>query len=180
MKPPRYYKVDPKDIKPGDEFSGYDYKPERGTAFCLCTVIVNEEGTPLIWGKNPIKEEVLFFHRDLTWEEQNDWFRVNIDINKDVNKLNLIGFHNDLYHIGDASHEMWNGWITACGWEEQLMTLDGEDFFVVGVAPAPFSPNYFDNPVAIVIEGWDTGNRRWCHCEKDWIDNFRKETKQFV
>ena len=182
MKAPEYYPVSPKDIKPGDRFIGYNLKAEKGTHYCMCTVIVNDDGIPLLWGKNTIKEEkeIIFFRRELTFEEIDEWHKTHIDLDKEINKLNLSGFHNNMYDIGDATHEMWNGWLTAGVWAEQLNALENLDFFVVGIAPAPIIPDYFKNAVAVVIEEFDTGNRYWCHWEMDYIEKFRRDTKHLM
>lgn len=180
MRPPSYYLVDPKDIKPGDEFCGYESPANKnGTHVShMCRIVVSEDGVPLEWGRNPITNEVGHFHRELTWEERDEWYHNAVDMNQPRNQLNLMGLHTDLYGIADARHEMWNGWIQA-SWHEQLIELLDEDFYIVGIVdPAPVRIGLpMRHPVAIVIE-YEDGDRYWCHAEWDWIDNMRQESQK--
>ena len=170
-------KVFPQDIQPGDEFRGYHYRDGNSTIDALCQVVVNEKGAPLTWGKYPIEETVEYFYRMPTWEEEQIWNGEQLDISKSPNVMNLIGIHTDLYDIGDARHEMFNAWID-CDYQDQLLELENEDFFIVGVGPAPWAPGYFNEPVAVVCEYYDNGDRFWCHAEKDWYDNMREESME--
>ncbi len=178
MKPPYYYNIDPKDIKPGDEFCGYERPANKnGThSSTMCHIVVSESGEPLCWGKDPIEGEVAFFHRKLTWQERDEWYRNAVDMANSRNQMNLMGLHADLYDISDARHEMWNGWIQTT-WEEQLIELLDEDFFIIGIVdPAPPRMGLpMRHPVAIVIE-YEDGDRYWCHAEKNWIDDMRQES----
>ena len=144
----------------------------------MSEVTIQEDGTPLVFNEYPIEGEVLWFHRELTWEERDQWYRNAVDMTVARNQLNLMGLHNDLYSIGDARHEMWNGWIAAT-WEEQLIKLLDEDFFIVGIVdPAPPRIDLpMRHPVAIVIE-YDDGARYWCHAEWNWIEDMREESME--
>ena len=93
------------------------------------------------------------------------------------NQLNLYGLHADLYSIGDAVHEMWNGWIET-DWKKQLIEIIDEDFIIVGIAPCSGRWNMRD-PVAVVAE-YDNGDRFWCHAERDWIEDMREESKKVL
>lgn len=165
-------KVYPHEIKPGDKFNGYVKHEGDSTTQTWCEVIINEEGIPLVWGTNPIEAKYDYFVRRMTWVEQDQWYKDQVDLTNSKHQLNLIGIHTDLYDLGDACHEMWNGWIST-SWEEQLITLDEEDFFIVGIAPCPHTFQCMRNPVYIVCE-YENGDRLWCHAEKDWIDDMRE------
>ena len=172
MRPPRHVKVSPADIHPGDEFEGYEY--DEG--LCLTQIIVNEEGIPLSWGEYPLNNEPIVFLRRMGFWEEQEWYKKQIDMANSANQLNLMGIHADLYSVGDAYHEMWNGWVHA-DWAEQLVELVDEDFFIIGIAPAPYGCFSLDNPVAMVAEYRDSGDRFWCHAAQNWIDDMRKESK---
>lgn len=60
-------KVYPNEIKPGDEFTGYEKNYEDGSQCShYCQVKVNDEGIPLVWGTNPIADEYDYFTRRMT------------------------------------------------------------------------------------------------------------------
>ena len=170
-------RVNPKDLVPGEIYTGYESKSEDGhTITHFCRVEVMEDGTPLTFGKFHITEDVICFTRPMTWQEERDWNHSQVKTLSPKDQMNLIGIHTDLYGIGDARHEMWNGWIEA-SWEEQLIQLRKEDFYIVGIAdPAPPRAGMpMRHPVAIVIE-YEDGDRYWCHAEKDWFDDMREES----
>ena len=130
-------KVNPKDLIPGELYTGYESRCEGRTISHYCRVEVMEDGTPLTFGKFPITEDVICFTRPMTWQEERDWNRSQVKALTPKDQINLIGIHTDLYGIADARHEMWNGWIEVT-WEEQLIRLRNEDFHIVGIAdPAP-------------------------------------------
>ena len=139
-------------------------------------ITVSPEGVPLQWGDTPIERHVDYFERDLTWEEEAEWYRNQVDMTNSANQLNLLGIHTDLSSIGDASHEMWNGWVK-CDWCEQLVELVDEDFFIVGVAEAPYGCWAIDDAIALVAEYRDTGDRFWCHAGRGWIEDMREGSK---
>ena len=180
MKPPSYKLVSPNDIKPGDMLEGYEgHTNSNGTRTShFVQIEVGEDGVAREWGRNPVDmSKVAFFCKPLTWQERDEWYKSAIDMTKSRNQLNLMGLHNDMYQVGDARHEMWNGWIQT-SWEEQLIELLDEDFFIIGIVdPAPPRMGLpMRHPVAIVIE-YDDGARYWCHAEWDWIDDMRQESK---
>ena len=137
----------------------------------------DNNGIPYSWGKYPIKEEVIFYHRKLSYQEEDEWYENSIDITNPRNQLNLYGLHTDLYSIGDATHEMWNGWIET-DWKRQLISIIDEDFAIIGIAPAIGKWSMRD-PVAVVIE-YSDGDKYWCHAERDWIEDMRKESKKVL
>lgn len=165
-------KVKPEDIKPGDKYEGY----ETETLNSSCTIIVDENGVPKEWGTDEIKHgPILYFLRPRTWQEKEDWKKNKLNMSYVTHQNNLLGLHHDLYDVGDAYHEMYNGWVD-CEWRDLLLNAEDENIFIVGVAPAPYGCISFNEPVAIVAESKFNGERFWCHAEKDWIDDMRENS----
>lgn len=73
----------------------------------------------------------------MTWREEAEWYRNHVDMTNSANQLNLMGLHTDLSSVGGAFYEMWNGWVK-CDWCEQLVELVDEEFFIAGIAEAPY------------------------------------------
>ena len=139
MKPPSYKLIDPNEIKPGDHFEGYEgHTNSNGTRTShFVQIEVGEDGVAREWGRNPVDmNKVGFFRKPLTWEERDAWYKSAVDMTQGRNQLNLMGLHNDMYQVGDARHEMWNGWIQT-SWEEQLIELLDEDFLVLSIRHLP-------------------------------------------
>ena len=63
-------KVYPKDLVPGEIYMGYESKREDSIVSHYSQIEVMKDGTPLIFGKYPITEEVLYFTRPMTWDEE--------------------------------------------------------------------------------------------------------------
>ena len=80
MKRPPEVKVPAKDIKPGQIYRGYETVNGDSTTVHFCEVVISQNGTPLVWGKNPIEEEVSCFTRRMTWDEERDWMKSQIDL----------------------------------------------------------------------------------------------------
>jgi hypothetical protein len=93
-----------------------------------------------------------------------------------ANQLNLMGLHTDLSSVGGAFHEMWNGWVK-CDWCEQLVELVDEEFFIAGIAEAPYGCWAIDDSVAIVAEYRKTGDQFWCHAGRGWVEDMREASK---
>lgn len=179
MRPPRHIDVTPENININEEYQGY----KKGEAFTtFASITFDEQKNPIIFGKRYLTDEekkgITTYFRYSTWKEDKEWYDNNIDLSLGLNKINLIGLHTDLYDIGDGCHEMWNGWIAA-DWKEQLMNLIDEQFTIVGIAPLTNPVRNFRNPVAVVCEMIDTGERFWCHSEKEWIEDMREESKEY-
>lgn len=181
IRPPRFIDVKPNEIDKNTEYQGY----RKGNShFSLCTITFDENFNPIIFHQHSIDEEerkeITCYFRYMTWQEEEEWYKNVVDFSNKANVINLIGLHTDLYDIGDSCHEMWNGWVGTT-WREQLMNLLDENFFIIGIAPLPNSciEMVFRNPVAVVCEEYDTGQRFWCHAEKDWIDDMREESKTY-
>ena len=177
IRAPRHIDVLPEDIDVTKEYEGYKCGEN---SYHLCSITFDENKNPIIFGKYPIEEEkkkeITAYLRYTTWKEEKEWYKNAIDFSNKIHKMNLIGLHTDLYDIGDGCHEMWNGWI-GVSWEEQLMNVFDENFFIVGVAPCKGPVRNFRDPIAVICEMFDSGERFWCHAEKDWIDDMREESK---
>lgn len=172
MRPPRHVRVYPNEVKPGDEYTGY----VSGSTHCFTSITVSPEGIPLQWGESPIERSVDYFERDMTWEEEAEWYKNTIDMTNPRNQLNLMGIHTDMSSVGDAIHEMWNGWVEY-EWTKQLVEIVDENFFILGVAEAPFECWSIDDAVALVAEYKDTGDRFWCHVARWAIEEMRENSK---
>lgn len=175
MRPPYQKEVLPNELVPGEIYDGYVTLENGHQISHFCQVRVAEDGAITVYG-HPIEEEVLYYTRPLTWQEEKEWYeKASMNLTP-RDQLNLIGIHTDLYGIGDARHEMWNGWIEVT-WQEQVIKLREEDFFIVGlVDPAPARVGLpMRHAIAVVIE-YDDGARYWCHAEKDWFDDMREES----
>lgn len=179
MRRPPSIRVSPECVKPGEEYDGYEIINDEKNSWSMCCIIINENGQPLKWGKHPLEDEVTYFWRDMTYKERDEWYANEVNVNNSSHMRNLIGLHNDLYDVGDARHQMWNGWICS-DWSEQLVSLEDEDFFIIGVAPAPYGCMAVRNPIAIVCEYIDNGDRFWCHSEIEWIDDMRADSKPIL
>ena len=168
-------KVSPDKVKPGEKYKGYDYN--GGT--CYCSITIQEDNTPIVFDKWPISEEkeVLCFFRDMTLDEERQYYIDNTDLSNGTNQLNLMGLHTDLYSVGDAHHEMWNGWIDY-EWRHQILNIKNEDFFIAGIAPAPWECFAIDDPIAVVAEYKNTGERFWCHASRESIERMRSRSKE--
>lgn len=169
---PKSVKVYPYEVKPGDEYTGY----VNGNSHCFASITISPEGIPLLWGKNPIKEKIDYFERDMTWEEEDNWYNSAVDMTQNRNQLNLMGIHNDMYSVGDAIHEMWNGWIEY-EWKRQLIEIIDENFFIIGITEAPYGCAAINDPLAIVAELDESGERFWCHVPRWVIEEMRESSK---
>ena len=169
-------RVTPDNVKPGEKYNGYDYV--GGT--CYCSITIQENNTPIVFDKWPISEEkeVICFFRDMTYDEEKEWYINQTNFEDSTNKLNLIGLHTDLHSVGDAPHEMWNGWVSY-EWRRQILDIKDEDFFIAGIAPAPYGCVAIDDPVAMVAEYKDTGDRFWCHADRAHVEKMRGKSRIF-
>ena len=64
-----------------------------------------------------------------------------------------------------------------CDWCEQLVELVDEEFFIAGIAEAPYGCWAIDDAVAIVAEYRKTGDQFWCHAGRDWVEDMREASK---
>lgn len=158
------------------EYCGYKtYDKPNTESFCLLKYKGN--GVGWVFNNEDRKvENISHLKRRLSFEEQSNWRKRNYDSKDPREQMNLMGLFNELYSVGDAHHEMYNAWICV-DWYEMAECLAHEDFFLVGIAPAPWDCCSVKNPVAAVVEDSD-GNRWWCHAGQDWIDSMRKQMKE--
>ena len=156
----------------GTEYEGYKTFTEPGTSH-FCTTIYLGDGKADVYGS--IYENISFLERRTTWQEQEQWYRDQFDLTNSKTQLNLLGLFHDMYDVGDAYHEMWNGWV-GTDFYEMDSDLREEDFVLVGIAPCPYGCAVIDNPVAFVAEMED-GTRFWCHGGQGWVDDMREQMK---
>lgn len=155
----------------GKMYSGYT----RGTttSFCDCEYLGDRK--VLVFGKyEEINVDTLT--DKYSWDEQEKWYRDRFDITDLRTTNNLYGLFHDMYDVGDAYHEMWNGWIDI-DWYEMSAGLQDEDFYLLGIAPAPSPWAGHSDPVAFVCATYDDTQRFWCHGGKDWVENMREQMK---
>lgn len=158
------------------EYNGY-ITADRPNSESYCSITYKGNGVGWCWNNEERKvENITFLNKRLTVDEQEEWRKAHYEAKDPREQLNLMGLYNDMYDVGDASHEMYNAW-TSIDWYEMAENLSREDFFLVGIAPAPWDCYSIDNPVAAVIEE-ENGTRFWCHMGKSWIDRMRKQMRE--
>lgn len=125
-----------------------------------------------------IVENVIYIKRRYTLEEEQEWYECQYDISCGNAAINLVGLYNDMYFC-EGEHEMYNSWSTY-DWYEMSDNLENENFYLYGIAPAPYPCSAFgeEDSIALVIEDFLTGNRYWCHSSKEWIENMREQMKE--
>lgn len=111
--------------------------------------------------------------REFTDEEYQEEFMQYYDSSGDMN--NLIGLFNELHWV-DGEHEMDNSW-TGYNWYEISNNLQDRDFYIFGVAPAPYPCSAFgiEDSCAFVCEYHLTGDRFWLHTSREWITKMRNQ-----
>lgn len=157
------------------EYNGYQ-TADRPNAESYCSITYKGNGVGWRWNdeKNKV-ENITFLNRRLTIDEQEEWRKTHYEAKDPKEQLNLMGLYNDMYDVGDAYHEMWNGWI-GVDWYEMAEGLQSEDFFLCGIAPAPYDCSALDDAVAFVAEE-ENGSRFWCHGGRSWVEHMRKQMR---
>lgn len=173
MKAPFYKWILTEEAKIGEKYIGYKTYDKPDTT-CLCEAEYLGDNKVLVFGTREV-DNVSMLERHTTSEEQANWNKQHFDISNSKTQLSLYGLFTDLYDVGDAYHEMWNAWITDDFYELNADLLN-EDFFLVGIAPAPYGCSIKD-PVAFVAE-YENGERFWCHGGRSWVDNMREQMKE--
>lgn len=157
------------------EYNGY--KEKGSSAICYCSCIYKGDTTIWPFGNEcRAVQNVSELRSYLTWDEQEQWYKDNFDKNNTKNKINILGLFHDMYDIGDSYHEMWNCWIKI-DFYEQIVCLEDEEFYLIGIAPAPWDKDDIfgeGNSCAFVCENYD-GTRFWCHGSWEWVKNMRKQ-----
>ena len=155
----------------GIEYLGYKTFDKPNTVN-FCDIRYLGEGKGLIFDKFPV-ENISELERETTWQEQAKWYEDKFDLNDNKCQLNLLGLFNDMYDVGTAYHEMWNGWVGTNFYEMNSDLIEGNSF-LVGISPAPYGCASLRDAVAFIAET-DTGERFWSHGSKDWVDDMREE-----
>lgn len=165
-----YKEIIPENIEAKKSYIGY--KNEQGE-FIKKLITVSDNKIPLENGIFPMQEKAICFY-----EENRGCVRIRysaIDMTLPENQINLIGFHTDLYGIGEARHNGYNAWIRG-HWKDLLNSIKNEDFFIVGITNAPIPSGAFRNAYAVVVEYKDTGDRIWYHIEKSYLEHLRENS----
>lgn len=163
--------------RPHKEYKGYKCGPHF-VSYCACEYL-NDNKKVLVFGKEQISEKpITHFIKETTWQERDQWYIDQFDITDPKTSNNLFGLFYDLYDVGTAHHEMYNGWID-CNWYEMSWRLQDLDFYLYGIAPAPYPMTWSDkdDDVAFVCRTYNDKSEFWCHGRKKWVENMRKQMK---
>ena len=109
--------------------------------------------------------------------EQKQILSSLIDLNNTNIQNNLIGLHSDLYDVGDARQDKWHVWLSS-DWKQMLYNLEQQNYFVLGVAPAPIFSGSAVYPVALVYEDRSSGQRYWQHIDIRSIEAIRQDSAE--
>ena len=132
-----------------------------------------------VFDKEQISEKpITHFMEETTWQERDHWYVDQFDITDPKDTNNLHGLFYDLYDVGTATHEMYNGWIDS-NWYEMAWRLRDLDFYLYGIAPAPYPMAWDDDDdsVAFVARSYDDKSEFWCHGRKSWVEGMREQMK---
>lgn len=174
MEAPRRRWIPVEQAKIDTVYEGYRLKGE--TSYHLCDIRYKGNGTAWIFEdkEHPVNN-IEFVQENLSYKEIEEWYKNHFDISNPKVKNNLLGLFTDLYDVGDARHEMWNAWI-GIDWYEMSAQLFDEDFYLVGIADAPWGKTYLDEPtVAYVAETYDGKDKFWCHGTKSSLEDMREQ-----
>lgn len=154
---------------PGKEYHGYK-EADKPNAYHLCSITHKSGTTGLVFGKTEVNNIIEYQYR-MSFQEQEEYAKSLCNFDDEYTIATLFGLFHDLYDVGLALHEMYNGWI-----EYDFYTLlnnaKEEDINIIGVAPAPHQWRLPEQAVAIVFES--EGKEYWCHAHKDAIDEMRE------
>ena len=156
------------------QYKGYKCGPGF-VSYATCEYLGDDKNV-LVFGKKQTSEKpITHFIEETTWEERDQWYVDQFDIEDPKVKNNLFGLFYDLYDVGTAPHEMYNGWIDS-NWYEMSWQLNDLDFYLYGIAPAPYPMTWGDgDDVAFVARTYDDKFEFWCHGRKSWVDEMREQ-----
>lgn len=158
------------------QYCGYKTS-DRPNALVFGSVVYKGNGIGWAWGKEDrIIKNIIELNRELNYKEVKQWYLDHYNLDDPKVSNNLYGLFHDLYNVGDARHEMFNAWI-GTDWYEMSGQLDDEDFYLVGIAPAPFGTSSIKKPIAFVAETYDGTDRFWCHGDESWVESMREQMR---
>lgn len=161
----------------GKEYSGYKTATEPNSQY-YCSIVYKGNEIGWCWDdEKRAASNLTFVYQDFTYKEQEEWYKNQFSLDNPKAVINLQALYHDMYHVGDATHELWNAWAGVT-WYEMSHRLDEEEIFLLGVAPAPYSWSAGGECVALVAETYDGAYRFWVHFGKDWVDDMREEMKE--
>ena len=159
------------------EYDGYKTFDEPNCTH-LCSIVYKGNGTGWVWNDSKqLVSNISYLERYMTFEEEKEWYIKHYDKNNPTNQINLDGLFHDMYDVGDARHEMWNAWI-GIEWKEMALRLLDEEFYLIGIAPAPWGHSLYSDAVAFVAESKDGTDRFWCHGDMETVKQMREEMKE--
>ena len=159
------------------EYSGYKDSTQPNSQN-YCTILYKGNGVGWRWKDEKCAQSNLaFLYQEFTYKDQEEWYKSQFSLDNPKAVINLQALYHDMYHVGDATHELWNAWA-GVDWYEMSHRLDEEEIFLLGVAPAPYSWNAGGECVALVAETYDGQYRFWIHFGKDWVDDMREEMQE--
>lgn len=176
MKAPMTKWIPIEEAKIDEEYFGYTSTLEPNSTN-YCSVIYKGNGVGWVFNNEErAAHNIDKLMRYLTFQETNQWYEDNYKLTPTAIN-NLYGLFNDMSSVGDACHELWNGWIDS-NWYEMSLTLEEENFWLVGVARAPYKWTVGGDCIAFVAEYYDTGERFWCHGSTSWVEDMREQMKE--
>ena len=178
-----YRWIDIKDAKREKIYSHYEYINSEGQkVMCYSTIIYKGDGKGItfwmlhddpdeVYNKEPDIENIIRVREELIGKESDEYNKSKFDIS--THMANLLGLYNDCYYA-EGEHELDNTW-TSYDFYEIAEALDGKDFYIWGVAPAPYSGCLGGKPTCFVLEDHLTGNRWWVHTKDEWVEKMRNQ-----
>ena len=120
-----------------------------------------------------------------SWTKQDEIFSYDINIHIDFTEEEIykrdfdkareiaLAMKHEMYDEGDATHEMWNGWITTDPYK-MAKTAKEQDIFVLGwFKLKDYQRRMNGLDIGIVAEDFN-GNRIWCHAKSSWFEKWEK------
>lgn len=118
------------------------------------------------------------------WHNQTKFFDNNMQVdlklteaeyhNKYLEEAKAVAYAMDheMYDMGDACHEMWNGWIDVNPYD---MASNAKDNHIMIVGWFKLSIQKWDGDldIGIVAEDED-GERFWCHASSKWFEKWKE------
>ena len=130
--------------------------------------------------KHPDRIEVIDNWHNKTEFLDND-LRVDLNLTEDEYhdkyiedaKAIVYAMNHELYDMGDAYHEMWNGWIETDPYDFAARAKE-EKIMVVGWFKLSIQKMDGDLDIGIVAE-YEDGERFWCHASSRWFKRWEED-----
>ena len=80
---------------------------------------------------------------------------------------------HEMYDMGDAYHEMWNGWIDINPYD---MASNAKDAQIMIVGWFKLSVQKWDGDLDIgIVAEYEDGERFWCHASSKWFKDWKED-----